>query len=54
MKEVQSNFIVSVVKTLNLTNITILILNNIFSAFIFLRRKIIEFIEEVTENLTKF
>ena len=48
MKEVQSIFKVQIIKTLNLINVVILTINNIFSDFISMRRKMIEFIEEVT------
>ena len=48
MKEVHSIFKVQIIKNLNLINVVILTINNIFSDFISMRRKMIEFIEEVT------
>ena len=48
MKEVQSIFKVQIIKTLNLISVVILTINNIFSDFISMRRKMIEFTEEVT------
>ena len=48
MKEVQSIFKVQIIKTLNLISVVILTINNIFSDFISMRRKMIEFIEKVT------
>ena len=48
MKEVQSIFKVQIIKTLNLISVVILTINNIFSDFISIRRKMIEFTEEVT------
>ena len=48
MKEVQSIFKVQIIKTLNLISVVILTINNIFSDFISMRRKMIELIEEVT------
>ena len=48
MKEVQSIFKVQIIKTLNLISVVILTINNIFSDFISMRKKMIEFTEEVT------
>ena len=48
MKEVQSIFKVQIIKTLNLISVVILTINNIFSDFISMRRKMTEFTEEVT------
>ena len=39
---------VQIIKTLNFFNVIILTVNDIFSVFILLRRKVIELIEEVT------
>ena len=48
MKEAQRIFIVQITNTLNFISVVILTVNDIFSVFIPLRRKINEFAVEVT------